>query len=78
MGGSNQLYDKVNKRHIIALGVFAVFIRSTPHIYYVQELDCLGKEILHALSPGLFGARWLVLLESPFAVPSLKSGSRSY
>lgn len=62
MGGSNQLYNKVNKCHIIALGVFAIFICSTPHIYYVQDLDCLGKEMLHAISPGMFGAHRLVLL----------------
>lgn len=78
MGGSDQLYNEVNKCHIIALSVFAIFICSTLQIYYVQDLDCLGKEILHAISPGKFGAQRLVLLKIPFAVLSLKSGSCSY
>lgn len=78
MGGSDQLYDKINKCHIIAFSVFAIFICSTPHIYYVQDLDYLRKEILHAVSPGMFGAHLLVFLKSPFAVPSLKSGLRTY
>lgn len=78
MGGSNQLYDKINKCHIIAFSVFAIFIHSTPHIYYVQDLDYLRKEISHTISPGMFDAHWLVLLKSPFAEPSLKSGLCSY
>lgn len=78
MSGSDQLYDKINKCHIIAFGVFAIFICSTPHIYYVQDLDYLRKEILHAISPGMFGVPWLILLKSPFAVPSLKSCLCSY
>lgn len=78
MGGSDQLYDKINKCHIIAFSVFAIFICSTPHIYYVQDLDYLRKEILDAISPAMFGVHWLVLLKTPFAAPALKSWLWSY
>lgn len=73
VGGSNQLYNEVNKGHIIALGIFVIFICSTPHIYYMQDLDGLEKEILHVILPGMFGARWPVLLEIPFPIQSPKS-----